>query len=96
MGLSRAVASAEGSDGLLDAVLDGVAPARGRHRAVYALAEAYLLDPAGLTSDGWRAIRAELTVEQVGELVLNLTRFTQNKVRVALGLDLDEVVRQRL
>ena|SRR5436305_5546523 len=94
MGLRRAVAPDQGNEELLDAVLDGEVPADPRLAAAHALADAFLVDPAGMTADRWADIRAELTADEVAEIVLQMTRYSRNKVRRALGLDLDEIVRR--
>lgn len=81
---------------MLDAVVGGGAPADPKHAAAYHLAEAVLVDPVGLSPERWAQIRAELSVDETAEIVLQMTRYSRNKVRRALGLDLDEIVRQPL
>ena len=81
---------------MLNAVVEGDVPADAKHATAYHLAEAVLVDPAGLTAEQWAQIRAELSVDETAEIVLQMTRYSRNKVRRALGLDLDEIVRQPL
>jgi hypothetical protein len=94
MGLRRAVAPDQGNEALLDAVVEGEVPKEPRLAAAHALADAFLVDPAAMTAEQWATIRAQLSPDDVAEIVLQLTRYSRNKVRRALGLDLDEVVRQ--
>ena len=81
---------------MLDAVVEGAVPADAKHAAAHHLAEAVLVDPAGLTPERWGRIRAQLSADETAEIVLQMTRYSRNKVRRALGLDLDEIVRQPL
>ena len=94
MGLRRAVAPDHGNEELLDAVVVGRAPEDAQLAAAHDLADAFLVDPAGMTPDRWAEVRTQLTAGQAAEIVLQLTRYSRNKVRRALGLDLDEIVRR--
>jgi len=62
-------------------------------KAALKLADAYLVAPGEMTESTKREIAADLSPEQIVELVLKLMGFSSDKVTVALGLDLDEVTR---
>jgi hypothetical protein len=93
MGLRGAVALQQGVDEDIVARVasrhvDTLAP---RLAAAVAVADAYLGAPAEVTADDWRDLTTVLTEDDVATIVLRLTLFSRNKVRVALGLDADEV-----
>jgi hypothetical protein len=55
------------------------------------VADGFLGAPAQWTDQDWRNAASALGDDGVAELVLLLTKFSRNKVRVALGLDLSEI-----
>ena len=59
-------------------------------QAALKLADAYLVAPADMSDSTKRDVAAQLSAEQIVELVLKLMGFSSDKVTVALGLDLDE------
>jgi len=61
-----------------------------QQQAALKLADAYLVAPAEMSDSTKRDVAAQLSAEQVVELVLKLMGFSSDKVTVALGLDLDE------
>ena len=61
-----------------------------QQQAALKLADAYLVAPAEMSDSTKRDVAAQLSAEQVLELVLKLVGFSSDKVTVALGLDLDE------
>ena len=61
-----------------------------QQQAALKLADAYLVAPAEMSDSTKRDVAAQLSAEQVVELVLKLVGFSSDKVTVALGLDLDE------
>jgi alkylhydroperoxidase family enzyme len=60
-------------------------------QAALALADAYLTSPRDMTDAVIQEVAAQLTPEQVVEVVLKLMGFSSDKAMVALGLDFDEV-----
>jgi hypothetical protein len=93
MGLRDAVASDRGADEeLLASSVPGRMAEDPRHAAALELADAYLGAPADVTADRWAAMTGVLSPLQLAELAMRLTKFSRNKVRVSLGLDLPEVV----
>jgi alkylhydroperoxidase family enzyme len=93
MSARSAVALQQGVDeAMLDAVDDhrdsGLAP---EHRAALALADAYLGSPASMTDDVRQQVAEHLSPQQAIEIVLKLMGFSNDKVMVAMGHDLDEV-----
>lgn len=60
-------------------------------RAALRVADAFLSDPNALDPAGRDEVLAELTAEQVVEVVERLAGWSYNKVLIALGLDLDEI-----
>ena len=97
MGLRDAVASERGADEeLLSAAAGGRPVTDARHAAALELADAYLGAPGALDAARWATLSSVLTPHQLAELALRLTKFSRNKVRVSLGLDLPEIVRQVL
>ena len=60
-------------------------------RAALALADVYLTSPAQMSEPVKQQVAAHLTPTQVVELTLKLVGFSNDKVMVALGLDLDEI-----
>jgi alkylhydroperoxidase family enzyme len=93
MSARSAVALQQGVDeAMLDAVDDhrdsDLAPAQ---RAALALADAYLSAPAAMTDEVRHEVAEQLSPHQIVEIVLKLMGFSNDKVMVALGHDLDEV-----
>ena len=60
-------------------------------QAALKVADAFLVAPAEMSDATQREVAAQLSTEQIVELVLKLIGFASDKVTVALGLDLDEV-----
>lgn len=60
-------------------------------RAALRLADAYLASPADMSDEVRKEIAEHLSAAQIVELVLKLVGFSNDKVMVALGLDLEEV-----
>jgi len=60
-------------------------------QAALKLADAFLVAPAEMSDATKREVAAQLSSEQIVEVVLKLIGFASDKVTVALGLDLDEV-----
>ena len=60
-------------------------------QAALRLADAYLIAPAEMSEAVKDDVAANLSPDQIIELVLKLMGFSSDKVMVALGLDLDEV-----
>ena len=58
-------------------------------RAAIELAEAIVSHPADLSDDLLRRLRAGFTDEQIVELVLDVLKWSYQKVPVALGLDVE-------
>ena len=93
MGLRSAGALQQGVD---ESLLATVATGRRgdlepRQSAAVAVANAFLETPGIVSSTEWEATAAELTEDEIAELVLRLTLFSRNKVSVSLGLDEDTV-----
>jgi hypothetical protein len=93
MGLRSAGALQQGVDESLLATV--AAGRRGdlepRQAAAVAVANAFLETPGVVSSTVWEETATELTEDEIAELVLRLTLFSRNKVRVSLGLDEDTV-----
>ena len=85
--LLGAVATGSVDDGA-DAVLDE------RHSVALEIANAYLGAPGSLTAAEWEQLTATWAPDDIAELALQLTKYSRNKVRVSLGLDLAEVSRR--
>jgi alkylhydroperoxidase family enzyme len=60
-------------------------------KAALRLADAYLAGPAEMSESVKREVAAHLSPAQIVELALKLMGFSNDKVMVALGLDLDEI-----
>ncbi len=60
-------------------------------KAALRLADVYLTSPADMSDAVKREVADQLSPGQVVELTLNLMGFSNDKVMVALGLDLDEI-----
>jgi alkylhydroperoxidase family enzyme len=60
-------------------------------KAALRLADAYLTSPADMSDSIRREVANELSPGQVVELTLQLMGFSNDKVMVALGLDMDEI-----
>ena len=96
MGYRDAVALQAGVDDNMLALVDdhehsALSP---KQKAALRFADAYLNGPVAVDDD----LRAELTAyfapAELGSLLVRLMHFSSDKVMVALGLDLDEPVRQ--
>jgi hypothetical protein len=96
MGYRDAVALQAGVDDNMLALVDdhehsSLSP---KQKAALRLADAYLSGPVAIDDE----LRAELTTyftpAELGSLLVRLMHFSSDKVMVALGLDLDEPVRQ--
>ena len=61
------------------------------HKAALRLADAYLMAPADMSDSVKAEVEDQLSPGQVVELILQLMGFSNDKVMVALGLDLDEI-----
>lgn len=81
---------------MLDGVVAGIAPQLRRHRAGVALADAFLLSPSQVPEQDWATIREELSPAEAADAVLRMGQHSRNKVRVALGLDDDEITPRSL
>jgi hypothetical protein len=93
MSLRSAVALDQGLD---DSAVAAVTEERldtldARGAAAVAVADAFLGAPLDWSDEDWRQASSALTEDEVAEIVLRLTHFTRNKVRVALRLDVDEI-----
>jgi hypothetical protein len=91
MGLRGAVAQQQG---ITEEIVTQVASRQDavlapRHAAAAAVADAFLGAPSTVTPDEWAALTSVLTEDEVAVIVLRLTLFSRNKVRVALGFDDD-------
>jgi len=60
-------------------------------KAALRLADAYLASPADMSDSVKSEVAAQLTPGQVVEVTLKLMGFSNDKVMVALGLDMDEI-----
>jgi alkylhydroperoxidase family enzyme len=60
-------------------------------KAALRLADAYLMSPADMSDSVKGEVAAQLTPGQVVELTIKLMGFSNDKVMVALGLDMDEI-----
>jgi hypothetical protein len=60
-------------------------------KAALRLADAYLTSPTDMSDSIRGDVANELSVGQVVELTLQLMGFSNDKVMVALGLDMDEI-----
>ena len=62
-------------------------------KAALRLADAYLTSPAHMVDSVKESVAAHLTRAQAVELAVKLMGFSNDKVMIALGFDLDEVGR---
>jgi alkylhydroperoxidase family enzyme len=93
MSARSAVALEEGVDEQMLASVDhyeqsGLSPAQ---KSALRLADAYLTSPADMTDPIKDEVAGHLSPGQIVELTLKLMGFSNDKVMVALGLDLDEI-----
>jgi hypothetical protein len=93
MSARSAVALQEGADEPMLASVDhyeqsGLSPFQ---KAALRLADAYLTSPTDMSDSIRGDVANELSVGQVVELTLQLMGFSNDKVMVALGLDMDEI-----
>jgi alkylhydroperoxidase family enzyme len=65
-----------------------------RQRAALRVADDYLVSPGSLSDAQWEEILRHLSEREVVEIVTNLWGYTRNKIRVSLGMDLDEISRR--
>jgi hypothetical protein len=91
MGLRGAVAQQQG---ITEEIVTQVATRQDaalapRHAAAAAVADAFLGAPGAVTAEGWHELTSVLSEDEVVVIVLRLTLFSRNKVRVALGFDDD-------
>jgi hypothetical protein len=102
MSLRDAVAFEQGADeGLLRAASTGDEPRPddavvldARHAVALEIASLYLGAPGSLTADDWARLTATWSPPDIAELALQLTKYSRNKVRVSLGLDVAEGTRR--
>lgn len=62
-----------------------------QQQAALRLADAYLVAPAATTDATRAAVAAELTPDQIVEVVLKMVGFSSDKAMVALQLDFEEI-----
>jgi hypothetical protein len=90
MTLRGAVAQQQGiTEAVVSQVSAGDDHLHPRHAAAAAVADAFLGAPAELTTERWRELTTVLSEDDIAVIVMRLTLFSRNKVRVALGLDID-------
>jgi hypothetical protein len=65
-----------------------------RHAAALEVADAYLGLPGEVGIDAWSRLTTVLSPIEIAELALRLSKFSRNKVRVSLGLDVGDVERR--
>jgi len=71
-----------------------VAMLHDRHAAALEVADAYLGLPGEVGIDAWSRLTTVLSPIEIAELALRLSKFSRNKVRVSLGLDVGDVERR--
>ena len=96
MGYRDAVALQAGVDDNMLALVDNhehsaLSP---KQKAALRFADAYLIGPSTVDDDLRGELAAHFTPEELGALLVRLMHYSSDKVMVALGLDLDEPVRQ--
>ena len=65
-----------------------------KQKAALRFADAYLNGPVPVDDELRAELASHFTFEELGSLLVRLMQFSSDKVMVALGLDLDEPVRQ--
>ena len=65
-----------------------------KQKAALRFADAYLNGPVPVDDELRAELASHFTSEELGSLLVRLMQFSSDKVMVALGLDLDEPVRQ--
>ena len=96
MGYRDAVALQAGVDDNMLALVDDYehAALSPKQKAALRFADSYLNGPVAI-DDHFRAeLNAHFTPTELGSLLVRIMHFSSDKVMVALGLDLDEPVRQ--
>jgi alkylhydroperoxidase family enzyme len=93
MSARGAVAQQQGVD---DAMLEQVdhyedSDLSSQQRAALRLADGYLVAPAAMDDTTRAEIAAELTPDQIVEVVLKMMGFSSDKTMVALKLDFEEI-----
>ena len=98
MSVRSAVALQQGADEELLASVDHYEQADldDDHKAALRLADAYLISPAEMTAGLKAEVAEQLSRAQVVELAVQLMGFSNDKVMVALGYDLDEVAAEHI
>ena len=96
MGYRDAVALQAGVDDNMLALVDdhehsALTP---KQKAALRFADAYLSGPVAIDDDLRAELTSYFTPAELGSLLVRLMHFSSDKVMVALGLDLDEPVRQ--
>ena len=96
MGYRDAVALQAGVDDNMLALVDDHehSPLSSKQKAALRFADAYLNGPVAVDDDLRAELTAHFTPAELGSLLVRLVHFSSDKVMVALGLDLDEPVRQ--
>ena len=96
MGYRDAVALQAGVDENMLALVDDHehSPLSSQQKAALRFADAYLNGPVAVDDDLRAELTAYFTPTELGSLLVRLMQFSSDKVMVALGLDLDEPVRQ--
>jgi alkylhydroperoxidase family enzyme len=96
MGYRDAVALQAGVDDDMLALVDDHehSPLSPKQKAALRFADAYLNGPVAVDDDLRAELTAHFTPAELGSLLVRLVHFSSDKVMVALGLDLDEPVRQ--
>ena len=62
-----------------------------RHKAALRVADDYLTGPGTLSASDRHDALEHFGTDEITEIVVRLMQYSRNKVRVSLGLDLDEV-----
>lgn len=65
-----------------------------KQKAALRFADAYLNGPVAIDDELRDELTAHFTPEELASLLVRLMQFSSDKVMVALGLDLDEPIRQ--
>ena len=96
MGYRDAVALQAGVDEAMLALVDDHehSSLSDKQKAALRFADAYLNGPDRVDDELRRELTAHFTPAEIGSLLVRLMQFSSDKVMVALGLDLDEPVRQ--
>lgn len=96
MGYRDAVALHAGVDDEMLALVDdhehsSLSP---KQKAALRFADAYLNGPVPVDDELRADLTTHFTPQELGSLLVRLMQFSSDKVMVALGLDLDEPIRQ--